>query len=267
MSKDHFLTGVGSNVSLGENGPRIKVEEDTVSVRNKEDTKYIPVKVGTPKSDQDAVNVAYLENRSHITVMGGFEGKNPPTKELYGAVYIVLKGHRRFKENKLYKWMGGDWEKVPMFDGMRIVISESLLDYSETYNADHVYVWREKDNKWEDTGAMKGLNRIVKSYHTSVTFKKDKVKVGEVVQARGIITNIQVYVKQPFNTEATLTIGDDSNYKQLICEEDGVDLQECACYEVPLHYRYATPTQIFAYLDSAKSTQGKLEIVMNWSKV
>lgn len=263
------IKGVGSPLTIGTGGQKIKSVSGVLEVRNNLDNAYARVRGADPVSDNDFVTLRYLRTRgAQITVTGQINGNSPPTPP-DGVVYIVTTSGGSFSVNELYYRSGGTWQNIPIVEGQTIVVGTSLVGGTVTFAGDHLYLWDAQSLTWVDVGPVLGASesghiksvRSILTPSTAATFNIGTL----LVPPGGRVSKAIVNVTAAFNgVGASLSIGDSGNTSSIAIDSE-IGLSEVNVYVIDCYVGYGYDTQIIGTFNSAGSTVGNAEIEVFYS--
>lgn len=267
QSKHYGVTGLSGNVELGKGGPRLKDNGGVVEHRNSADSGFAIVRGDHPVGENDLVTKKFLETRADVRVTGQINGGSPPVV-VPGAVYIVTTAGGSYALKELYYGGASSWEPIPVFEGLRIAITDALTGGTDEYLSDRVYMWDEDGSTWINVGPLPSIPGMVRHERVTIAYgDTGDNNLGSPVPTNGIVEMVTVNVTQAFNgTTNELKIGDagDDDRHMTVVE---VDLETVGKYVVHLYHRYGADTQVLANLAiTGTPTAGQCDIVMNWAQ-
>lgn len=260
-TKNYGLTGVGTELELGVDGPLILVNGGAIEARNNTNTAFVEFKAGTPSTDDSVVTKGYLERTANVIVNGQINGNSPPAV-INGAVYMCTTTGGTFTQEYLYRGQSGVWVEIIPFAGMKIAVTVPLTGGSVEFNGDTVYLWDADTTNWVNVGPYVANNaKIVKSERANLVFNTTSpFNIGAPVPANGRPYQVIINVTQIFNgTNPSLAIGDSINTSRLMGTSE-VNLKKLGIYVVNCYHNYASPTQVIGTYVASGSTQGQAQV-------
>ena len=261
-TKNYGLTGVGTDVELGIDGPRIKVDGTAIAIRNTTDTGYAELKSGTPTTDESVVTKGYLERTVNVVVTNQIDGSAPPAV-VNGAIYICTTTGGAYTQKYLYRGENSAWVEIIPFNGMSIAITTNLTGGAIEFTGDHKYLWDGDTSNWVDVGPYVPNNaKFVKSERADLVFNTTSpLNIGAQVPANGRPFQVIVNVTQAFNgaPKSLVSIGDSINTSRLAATSE-INLKKVGIYVVNCYHNYASATQLLATYTQNGATQGQAQI-------
>lgn len=264
--KNYGLTGVGPNVEIGKGGPRVKNSSGRVDFRNNADSDYANVAGADPTQDQDFVTKKYLETNANVSVTAQIDGGSPGSGAFTGEIAIVTTAGGSFALKELYRWDGSAWVQLTVFEGMRISVTDALSGGTDEYLADHLYLWDEDDSTWVDIGPNSALSNVLRKRSVTVDFNDSDgaINIGAVVPVGAIVTRVKANVTQVFNgTTPTLKVGDAGDDDRLMTDQQ-VCIDVVGLYVTENLHTYGSATQLIATLAKGSSTQGQVDVCVEY---
>lgn len=260
-TKNYGLTGVGTDIELGIDGPRIKVDGTAIAFRNTADTGYAEIKSGTPTTDESVVTKGYLERTVNVVVTNQIDGNAPPAV-VNGAIYICTTTGGAYTQKYLYRGENSSWVEIIPFNGMSIAITTNLTGGTIEYLGDHKYLWDGDTSTWVDVGPYVPNNaKFVKSERADLVFNTTSpLNIGAQVPANGRPFQVIVNVTQAFNgSSPSLSVGDSISTSRLAATSE-INLKKVGIYFVNCYHNYASATQVIGTYVASGSTQGAAQI-------
>jgi len=272
--KKYGLDGIAASVELGKGGARIKDNGGVIEARNNADNALAVLRAADPVNDTDVVTKKYLESNAHVTVVGevydvtGTATFFPVAPFTATNIYICTQTTGTYTINRLYRWTGAAWTELIPFAGMRIVTTIALTNGTNTYSADHIYLWDADGASWVDIGPASAETKILKTVRQSLVFGSGaSVNIGGTFQlpigARSCKATVSVAT--PFNgTAPTLKLGD-AGVTDNIMKTTEINLKVAGTYVADCYNVYAAPTQLVATYVADSSAAGAAEIEIEYS--
>lgn len=265
--KNYGLIGIGDDIEIGKGGPRIKRVGDTLENRNNLDTDYARVKGADPQDPQDFVTKKFMETQANVSVTAQIDGTAPPVGAFVGQVAIVTTAGGGFSLKELYSWDGSAWEAINVFEGMRISVTDNLTGGTDTYLADHLYMWDEDGATWVDIGPATSVSNVSKSQRLTITNADadGNINIGAQLPTNAIVQKVSVNVTQAFNgTNPTLEIGDAGDADRFMATDE-ICLDKVGLYYAQVQHLYGADTQTLANLvKGVGNTQGSASILVDY---
>jgi len=262
------LQGVGTPLTIGLGGHKIRSVASALEVRNNTNNNYASVRGADPVTDDDFVTLRYLRTSgAQITVVGQING-TAPSAPADGVIYIVTTSGGSFLANELYLRKNGMWEFIPHVEGMTVVVGTPLTGGTVSFSGDHLYLWDTQGASWIDVGPVAVTPEVgyVKSARSTVTVASGlTLNIGTSVPAGARVNRVVVDVTTAFNgTNASLAIGDIAVPNSLAAIED-THLGNVMTYVINNYVGFSVDTQLVATFDSSGSTVGQAEIEVFYS--
>lgn len=270
MSKNHQLSGIGPNVELGKQGPRVKNSSGVAEFRNQADNAYAVVRAASPVADSDVVTKGYLETRADIAVTAQLNGGSPPAAGTTGLVYMCTTSGGVYTEGYLYRDNGSSLVEIVPTTGLKISVTVALTGGNLEFSADHVYLWDEEGTNWIDVGPSPQGTALVKSARATVSYTDTGVNAIVTVPANAMITKVSVLVSQIWDgSNVTLEVGDAADPDRLITAA-AVDLLKAEVFADPgLEYLYGSQTAVNVTItnNGDTPTQGQATVLVQYDIV
>jgi len=263
---NYGLIGIGSDVELGKDGPRIKVNTGVIEARNNADTDFAILRGGHPVDENDLVTKKYLETRAHVIVTGQIDGGSPPAAGTAGRVYICTTAGGAFTLDYLYYDNGTSWEEITPHEGMVIKVTDDLTGGTHEFDADHLYMWDEDGTQWVDLGPAPEVTAVVKNARITIDHTDTGANLIKNVPANSIATKVMVSVTQTFDgTSPGLKVGDASDVDRLMTDQEN-KLNKVGVYKTDNLYLYGSATDVNATLTIGGSpSQGQALVYLEYA--
>lgn len=261
-TKNYGLTGVGTELEFGIDGPKLVKSGNTIETRTNDGTALVELKSATPTTDDSVVTKGYLERTVNVVVTGQIDGGAPPAV-VNGAIYICTTTGGTYTQEYLYRGESGVWVEIVPFAGMKIAVTVPLTGGAIEYLGDHVYLWDADASDWLEIGPyVSNTAKVVKSERADLAFNTaSPLNIGSPVPANGRPFRVIVNVTQAFNaTGPALSIGDSINTSRLMTTGE-VNLKKVGIYVADCYYNYASATQIIGtFVQGTGGSAGQAQI-------
>lgn len=267
-TKNYGLSGLSTDVELGIDGPRIKVDGTAVAFRDTADTAYAQIKAATPTTDDAVVTKGYLERTANVIVSNQIDGTSPPAV-INGVVYVCTTTGGVYTEKNLYRGEGGSWVELVPFAGMRMAVTVPLTGGNIEFLGDTIYLWDGDTSNWINIGPYVPVvaGKLVKSERVDLAFNTaSPLNIGASVPVGARPFMVIVNVTQTFNgtPRSRVEIGDALDTNRL-AEQSESNLSKLGTYVVNCYHNYASATQLIATYTANGATQGTAQIEVVYS--
>jgi hypothetical protein len=140
---------------LGKAGAILRSVSGVAETRNSTNTSYGIHRAADPVGDNDLVTKRYLDVRNGV-VTGQINGGSPPAV-VNGAMYICSTAGGVYVRKSLYRGESSAWVAYTPYEGQVIKVTDALSGGSDTYSADHIYLWDADTSAWLDQGSASDL--------------------------------------------------------------------------------------------------------------
>ena len=283
------LGGIGDNVQLGKNGPRIKVAPSGIQIRNKDDNDLINMQIAQGVNPDDAVNKQQMET--------AIAASQSPEALEYRGVFDASVGNYIALENG----QKGDFYKVTVAGtidasgtktwdvGDNLILNKNVSgtpldeDVDKIDNTESADILRTGDISNNPDFSVDGTKiadrTTIAQYVESQAGAGDRganisfgttspVNIGDTVKSGTKVKRAYISVTQAFNgtTESTLQIGVAGN-TGVIADISEIDLHTVGEYEIVCNEPITSETQLIATYVADGATEGTAEIVVEMVKV
>ncbi len=243
-SKHFGQSGIGNSVEFGKSGGRIKNNAGVLEVRNNADSAYAIMRGADPIADSDLVTKKFLETQVNVFVTGQINGGAAPGV-VDGAVYIVTTAGGAYALGELWRGESGAWVQITVPEGLTISVTDALTGGTDTYEADHRYLWDEDSSTWGDIGPVAAATKVVKSQRAGLVFDSAAtVAIGSALPVSSRAQKVIVDVTQAFDATgpATAQVGDAGDTDRLAAVAE-IDLTTVGTYICDCYHNYGAETQ------------------------
>ena len=245
-SKNYGQTGVAGNVEFGKEGPRIRDDAAgaAMGVRNQADDDYIPLRVGAPVNENDAVSKKYLETRADVRVTGQIDGGSPPAPSTPGRIFICTTAGGSYTLKYLYRDSGTSWEEIIPGEGLTIRVTDDLTGGTDEYIADHIYLWDADNSIWKDMGPNPAESDVIKGHAIEFDYTDTVINLIRNVPSGARALRVKISVTQIFdgvNPEAE--VGDAVDPDRLMPANEN-NLKRVDVYVSEVLYLYGSATDV-----------------------
>jgi hypothetical protein len=155
----NLLAKVRDVLQFGSGGPRLGrnyLSTEGLDALNKAGDGFVAMRGASPDTDDGFVTKRYLEVRAGAVVTGQINGGSVAAV-VNGAIYICTTAGGVYVLKTLYRGESGAWVAYTPFDGQSIKVTTALSGGTNTYSADHVYLWDATTSAWLDQGSSADL--------------------------------------------------------------------------------------------------------------
>lgn len=266
-SKRHGLVGIGVNVEIGKDGPRIKNTSGVVEFTNQADDAFAKIRADHPTGENDVVTLKYLRTRANIVVTGQINGGSPPAAGTAGRIFMCTTTGGSYTAGVLYYDNGVTWEAVPVEDGTSIKIADDLTGGTLEFLGEHIYVWNADSSTWVDIGPAPADTQMVKTRRITLDYTDTGANnIGAVIEANSIPLEISLNVLQAFDgTNPIIEFGDGVDADRLGAANES-NLKKLGVQVIDCEYLYGIATQLLATLTIGGSpTAGQVRITVRYA--
>jgi len=268
-SHNHGLIGINGNVEFGQDGPRVKDDASgaAMGIRNSADDAYIPLRVGSPLSEDDAVSKKYLETRANAIVTGQIDGTSPPSPGTPGRLWICTTAGGSFTLKYLYYDTGSAWDEIAPQEGLTMRVTDALTGGTDEYLADHIYVWDEDGSVWKDMGPNPAESNTLKGYPVVLDYTDVGANLIVKVPSGARVLRWKVYVSQVFDGVTPQAEIGDATDPDRHAPANEINLKKVGLYYGELLYLYGAATNVNLTLTiGGTPSQGQLTAYLEFVK-
>jgi hypothetical protein len=270
---NYGLVGVSGNVELGKGGPRVVVNGTGVDIKNAANNALAILSAAEPTAATHVATKAYVDRLAAVFIKGQMKndvarnyGDTGVLTPVEGDIVIVTTvGTTWDTLKRLLVYRSAAW--VYLFpagatvEGLRMSVPDAITGGTDTYLADHVYMWDEDATVWVDIGPAIAATNV--QYGFTVPLADDSTSPLVIkANAVGRAVRVKVQVTVAFDgTAPTLAIGDSGNAARLMATTE-VNLKAIGLYIAECYYDYTAPTDIRATYVADSSANGDATITV-----
>jgi hypothetical protein len=270
--KNYGLSGIAGNVELGKGGPRFKNNATVIEMRNAADNAFAVVAGAEPTAADHFATKAYVDRLASVAIKGQMINDVARLPDDSGVlvpatgdvIIVTTVGATWDTLKRLLKYNGAAWEYLFTAgepEGLRISITDATSGGTDTYLADHVYMWDADGSVWVDVGPALGATNVQYGYTQALAFGSG-ASVTVRANAVGRAVRVKVAVTTAFDgTNPTLQIGDAGDSDRLMTTGE-VNLKVIGLYVSECFYDYTVATNIVAAYAADSSAAGAASITV-----
>jgi hypothetical protein len=280
MSKSYRQSGVSAVLEFSKGGAKVKNSSGVVEARNNGDSAYAVVRGADPVNANDLVTKQYLEAHAAIAVIGNIYdsgGSTPASTQFTGAgqegkIAICNQSVGSFTIDYLYRldtWntdvATSTWTEIVPTEGMSINVTDASSGGTDTYLADHIYIYDADTTTWIAVGPAAADVSISKNLQAVLADDTSSpLACGTPSAANSVITKVIIKVTTAFDGTAPLLDIGISGTTDLYMDQTEIDLKTIGTYIVDLHEIDTGPTAIIATYVADSSTVGDANILIHY---
>jgi len=280
MSKNYRQSGVSNILEFSKGGAKVKNSTGVIEARNNADAAYAVVRGADPVGSNDFVTKQYLLANANVTVIGNIYdvGATTPGSTQFtsagqeGYLAICNESVGAFTIDNLYRldtWLTdvatSSWTEIVASEGLRFVMSDASSGGTDSYSADHIYIYDADGTEWIDIGPAAAATAISKNLQAALVFgTSTPVAIGTPSIANSVITKVIVDVTTAFDGTAPLLDIGISGTVDLYMDQTEIDLKTIGVYVVDVYKLDAGPTAIIGTYAADSSSAGAASIMVKY---
>jgi len=279
MSKHYRQSGVSNVLEFSKGGAKVKNSSGVIEARNNADSAYAVLRAADPVAANDVVTKQYLEAHAAISVIGNIYdsgGTTPASTQFTGAgqegkIAICNQSVGSFTIDYLYRLDTWDtdvatstWTEIVPAEGNIISITDASSGGTDSYSADHLYMYDADNTEWDDLGPAAAVTLVNKNLKADLADDTSSPLAIGTPTAACVVTKVIVNVTEAFNgTAPTLDIGISGDTDAYMDQEE-IDLKTIGTYVVDLYAADTGPTAIIGTYAADSSTAGAANIILKY---